>query len=95
MFYYWEVNNHIEIWSLLENKMGIFLSSSSVCTIVWLHHLDFNELLGEIARQELHKDAVRYLEQILEAAPDKTATVRPFTSNLTKHPSDKTNKDIS
>ena len=34
----------------------------------------------EKARWELHKDAVCCFEQILEAAPHKTAIVRPLTS---------------
>ena len=49
--------------------MGILPSYSHVITIVWLHHLDFNKIPGEKAKQELHKDAVCYFEQILESAP--------------------------
>ena len=51
---------------------------------VWLHHMDFNKMLGEKARWELHKDAAYSFEQILEAAPYKTV-VQPLTSHLTKH----------
>ena len=46
---------------------------------------------GEKARWELHKNAVCWFEQILEAAPHKTAAARPRISNLRIHPS-KTNK---
>ena len=40
----------------------------------------------ENVRYEFHKDAVCCFEQILEAAPYKTAVVRPFTFHLAKHP---------
>ena len=36
----------------------------------------------DIAKQELHKNAVCCLEQILEATPNKTAAVQPITSHL-------------
>ena len=35
-------------------------NSSCVSTIVWLHHLDSNEVLGEKSKRELHKDVVWY-----------------------------------
>ena len=53
--------------------MGILLSCSYVSTTVWMHHMDFDETLGEKVRWKLHKDAICYFKQILEAAPDKTA----------------------
>ena len=64
---------------------------SHVSTIVWLHQPDFNEALEEKARWELHKDATRCFEKILEVTPEKTASVRPLASHLTNYPS-KTNK---
>ena len=36
-------------------------------------------------RWELHKNATFCFEQILEAAPHKTAAVEPLTSHLTNH----------
>ena len=36
--------------------------------------------LGEEARRQLHKNAVRNLEQVLAATPHKTPTVRPPAS---------------
>ena len=42
--------------------------------------MEFNETLEEKAWWELHKDATRCFEQILEAAPYKRATVLPLTS---------------
>ena len=45
----------------------------------------------EKARWELHKNAVSYLEQILEATPHETTAVLPLTSHL-KNYSNKTNK---
>ena len=55
--------------------MGILQGSSYLSITVWLHHLDFNEMLGEKARCELHKDAACCSQQILETAPYKTAAV--------------------
>ena len=45
---------------------------------------------GEKKRWEFHKNARCSFEQILEAAPNKTVTVRPLTSNLVSYPSNKT-----
>ena len=45
------------IWkSDLSNKMGILPRCSHVSTTVWLHHLDFNEMIGEKVRWKLYKD---------------------------------------
>ena len=53
---YWQVDDHIEIRSLWSDKMEILSSYSYVSTIVWWHHLDFNETLKEKAKWELHKN---------------------------------------
>ena len=71
--------------------MEILPSCSHISIIVWLQHLDSNKMPGEKARWELHKNAACCFEQILEAAPYKTAVVRPLTSYLINHPS-KTSK---
>ena len=47
--------------------------------------------LDQKATYELRKDAEYSCEQILEAAPHKTAAVRPLSSNRTNH-SSKTSK---
>ena len=52
-----------------------------------MHHIDPNQTHGEKARWKLHKNAACCFEQILEAMPRKTATVRPLTSHHTNHPS--------
>ena len=72
---YWQINNHIEIWSLWLKKNRNSLRTSDVSTIVSLHHLDSNKTPGEKAKRELHNDSASCFEQILEAAPNKTATV--------------------
>ena len=38
------------------------------------------------ARWELHKNAMSYTEQILEATPDKTTALLQLTSHLKDHP---------
>ena len=48
--------------------------------------------LTKCQEKKLHKDAACCFEQILEAAPYKTA-VQPLTSHLTNH-SSKTKKDM-
>ena len=55
--------------------MRILPSGSHVSTVVWLHHLEFNESPGEKARWELYKDGTCCLEQVLEAVPHKTAAL--------------------
>ena len=42
--------------------------------------MDSNKMTGEEARRQLHKNAVSNLEQVLEATPHKTPTVRPPAS---------------
>ena len=86
------LSKHFTQWSLWpcldesdEIKQWILPSSCSVSTIVWLLHLDFTKTLGEKVRYELHKDVAGCFEQILEAAPYKTAAIRPLTSYLTNH----------
>ena len=71
--------------------MEILLSWTQVSTTEWCHHLDFNKVFKEKAKWKLHNDAASCSEQILEVAPHKTATILPFLSHLTNHPS-KTNK---
>ena len=41
-------------------------------------------MAGEKARRQLHKNAVNNIEQVLEATPHKTPTVRPPTSHHEK-----------
>ena len=49
--------------------------------------LDFNKTLIDKARQSLCQGAVCCFEQILEAAPHKTATLRSLSSHIAKHSS--------
>ena len=53
--------------------------------------MDANKTHREKTRWELDKNAVRYLQQLLEVTPNKIAAVQPPTSNLTNH-SSKINK---
>ena len=68
--------------------------SSKLTTIVYLHHFDSNEMIWENAWWEQNKNAECSFEQILEAAPHKTVSVRPITFHFTNRPS-KTNKTCS
>ena len=62
--------------------MQFLPSSSSENSTVWMHHMDVGEKFREKATQELHKNAMSYIEQILEATSHKTTVVRPSTSYL-------------
>ena len=52
---------------------------------------DANEIYGEKAKWERHKNTLFYLEQILEGALQKAAAVQPPAFHLISHPS-RTNK---
>ena len=41
--------------------------------------------IEEKARQELHKNILSHIEHILEATPNDTTAVQPFTSHLKNH----------
>ena len=43
-------------------------------------------MYGEKAWQQLHKNTVSYIEQVLEATPHKTAAVLPPTTHHEKYP---------
>ena len=45
-----------------------------------MRYMDSNKTDGEEARRQLHKKAASNLEQVLEATPHKTPTVRPPAS---------------
>ena len=67
--------------------MGILPSFSYVSTIVWLHHLNITEVLGEKSRWNLHKNAACCFEHFLKATPRKTPSVQSPTTYLTNYPS--------
>ena len=47
-----------------------------------MHHMDGEKTFKEKSRQELHKNVMSYIEQILEATSHITTVVRPPTSYL-------------
>ena len=71
----------MQVWSIWQNKTGLIPSRGCVKTIVWMHHTAANKK-REKARWELHKNAISYLEQILEATLHETRAVQPHTSHL-------------
>ena len=79
----WTVINYKEILSLWQNKAEIL----HITSISWLHLKNFNQVLREKARWELHKNVAYCFAQVLEAALNKTAAVQPLASHLTRHPS--------
>ena len=60
--------------------MQFLPGSGSIDTTIWMHYMDSNKTAGEEARQQLHKNAARNLEQVQAATPHKTPTVRPPAS---------------
>ena len=53
------------------------LSSGSVDTAVWLNYMDANEMDGQKAGLQIRKNAASNFKQVLEAAPNKAAAIRP------------------
>ena len=53
---------------------------AAVDTAVWMNYMDANKTAGE-ARRQLHKNAASNVEQVLEATPHKTPTIRPPDSH--------------
>ena len=61
--------------------MQFFASNSHVYTAIGMHYTDANQMYGEKARQKLQKNATSNIQRVLEATPNKTATVRPPTTH--------------
>ena len=57
--------------------MQFLQGSGRINTAIWMHYMNSNKTAGEEARRQLHKNAASNLEQVLEATPHKTLTVRP------------------
>ena len=68
-------------------KRDFFQVHGGINTIVSMHHIDTDKMHREKAKQELHKNATSYVEQILETTPHKTTAERPLTSHLSNHTS--------
>ena len=66
-------------WTAI-NRLSIIWKYGHIDTAIWVHYMDSNKTAGEEARQQLHKNAVSNLEQVLVATPHKTPTVRPHVS---------------
>ena len=47
-----------------------------------MHYMNTNEMYGEKAWRQIHKNAVSNIEQLLESVPHKTAAVRPPITHL-------------
>ena len=67
--------------------MQFLPGSSCIDTAIWMHNMYSNKTAGEEARQQLHKNAVSNIEQVLVATPHKTPTVQPPTSHHENYPS--------
>ena len=52
-----------------------------------MHNLDADKTAGENDRRQLHKNAARDIEQVMEAAPHKAPTIRPLGSDHENYPS--------
>ena len=63
------------------------MKRSRIDTAIWMHNLDANKTAGEKARQQLHKNAVSNIEQVLEATPNKAPTIWPPASHHKNYPS--------
>ena len=61
--------------------MQFLPGSCLIDTAVWMHNMDAIKTAGEEARQQLHKNAVSNIEQVLAATPHKIPTIRPPASH--------------
>ena len=52
-----------------------------------MHYMDDIKKYGEKAWQQLHKNAASNIEHVLEAAPQKSAAVRPQTTHYENYQS--------
>ena len=50
-----------------------------------MHNMDTNKTYGEKAWQQLHKNAVSNIKQVLEAASHRVAAVQPLTTDHEKY----------
>ena len=62
--------------------MQIFLICSTVCTLIWLHYLDFNKMLEENATLELHKNAACYFEKNPESSTPLFGHLPPISQSI-------------
>ena len=69
----WVVGS-ISRWYYRQESMGWI---ELYVEVLWIHFIDANKTAGEEATRQLHKNAARNLEQVLEATPQKTPTIRP------------------
>ena len=60
--------NAIDTLSIISKSLT---SSSCVNSTIWMHHMEADKAYGEKARRELHKNAMSYIEQILEGTYHK------------------------
>ena len=67
--------------------MQFFPRSGRIDTAIWMHYMDANKTYGEKACLLLHKNAASNIEQVLEAAPQKSTSC-----TVTYHPSRKLSK---
>ena len=67
--------------------MQFLPSSGRIDTAIWMHYLDAYKTAGEKARRQLHKNTASNIEQVLEATPNKAATIRVPTSHHENYPS--------
>ena len=59
----------------------VFFKKRRYDLILWLHHLNSNEIFGRKSRWVRHKDTGCCFWHILEATLYKTTPVRPFTAH--------------
>ena len=81
---YWSYGS--QSWLIKWNAI-IFSNSVCVDTALWMHYMDANEMYGEKALGQLHKNATSCIEQVLGARPHKTIAVRPPNTHCENYPS--------
>ena len=62
------------------HKTQFLQSSGRVDIAIWMHYIEANKTYGEKVWRQLRKNAASNIEQVMEAAPNKAAAVRPITT---------------
>ena len=71
----WTIFNRLSI--IQKSDLSDKIKQDFFQTPVWIHHMNANKMHGKKATWKLHKNAMSYFEQILEATLHCTATYSP------------------
>ena len=77
---YWQVIEHMEIWSFRWNKIGFLTSCSCVHTNIWMHHMENAKRIQKRLNRNNSKILLAVMNKSRKQLPSKTAAIRPLAS---------------